>query len=133
MRFSVDSSIVLDILLDDPTHGARSQKLLEAHLGRGAVVICPVAFSECCAAFTPTTEFAPVAQQMGLTCSSYTPEICALAAQIWQEYRKQGGRRKRIIPEFLIGAHAMRCSNGLLSRDRGFFRKYFIGLDVIQP
>ncbi len=133
MRFAVDSSIVLDILLNDPDHGAASQELLEEHLARGAVVICPVAFSECAVALAPPSDFISISAQMSLVYDAFTPESCTLAAQMWQEYRKRGGPRTRIMSDFLIGAHAQRCANGLLSRDRGFFRRYFRGLVVVQP
>jgi len=46
MKAAVDSSIILDILLDDPDHAQNSMNLLEGHLARGAVVICPVAYAE---------------------------------------------------------------------------------------
>ena len=133
MRFAVDSSIVLDVLLDDPKHGKASQALLENHLARGAVVICPVAFSECSVAFAPTTDFISVADQMGLVFDPFTPQSSVLAGQMWREYRKGGGPRRRIISDFLIAAHAQTRAAGLLSRDRGFLRRYFSGLTVISP
>ena len=133
MRFAVDTSIVLDILLNDPVHAEASQRLLERHLGLGSVVICPVALSECSVAMSPTSDFTNIAAEMGLVWDDFTPDVCTLAATMWQQYRRQGGGRSRILPDFLIGAHAQVRSDGLLTRDRGFFRQYFQGLRVIEP
>jgi hypothetical protein len=35
--------------------------------------------------------------------------------------------------DFLIGAHAHECADGLLMRDRGFYRSYFTGLEIVEP
>jgi predicted nucleic acid-binding protein len=56
-----------------------------------------------------------------------------LASRAWRTYRKQGGRRTRILADFLIGAHAQTQAQGLLSRDRGFYRKLFPSLDLMDP
>jgi hypothetical protein len=47
-------------------------------------------------------------------------------------YRKAGGKRDRILADFLIGAHALHEADRLLTRDRGFYRLHFANL-VILP
>ena len=44
-----------------------------------------------------------------------------------------GGRRQRVVADFLIGAHAQLQAERLLTRDRGFYRAYFTGLCVLDP
>lgn len=132
-KAAVDSSIILDILLDDPEFADRSTKLLERHLSAGSVVICPVAYAESAASLYPPSDFVSMAEEMGLVYENFDPENCTLAAQMWRDYRTKGGRRKRILADFLIGAHAQSKADLLLSRDRGFFRSYFHGLEVVEP
>jgi hypothetical protein len=56
-----------------------------------------------------------------------------LAGRAWRVYRKQGGQRARILADFLIGAHAHVQASRLLSRDRGFYRKLFPKLSLMDP
>lgn len=44
-----------------------------------------------------------------------------------------GGSRRRIVADFLIGAHGASVADRLLSRDRGFYRKHFETLTVVDP
>ena len=56
-----------------------------------------------------------------------------LASRIWKAYRLQGGKRNRILSDFLIGAHAQLHTSTLLSRDRGFYREMFPSLSLFDP
>ena len=41
--------------------------------------------------------------------------------------------RLAIVPDILVGAHALECADALITRDRGFMRRYFSKLKVIDP
>jgi hypothetical protein len=43
----------------------------------------------------------------------------------WKKYRNAGGRRDRVLADFFIGAQAQAKADRLLTRDRGFYKKYF--------
>jgi len=60
-------------------------------------------------------------------------ESCYLASRAWRSYRRRGGQRKRILPDFLIGAHAQTRAARLLSRDRGFYREAFPSMNLVAP
>ena len=70
---------------------------------------------------------------MGLTYKDFSQESCVVAAKYWRQYREKGGKRQRILADFLIGSHAQTFADVLLTRDSGFFRKYFQDIEVVIP
>ena len=55
------------------------------------------------------------------------------AALIMRGYAKNKGPHERTAPDFLIGSHAIKQADALLTTDAGFFRNYFEGLSVVAP
>ncbi len=55
------------------------------------------------------------------------------AARAQAEYRRRGGRREVLIPDFLIGANAAHYSGQLLTTNPRDFLKYFPHLEVLTP
>ena len=60
-------------------------------------------------------------------------DIATAAGGAWREYRRRGGRRDRLMPDFLVAAHAAARCDRLITRDRGFARRYFRSLNVVDP
>ncbi|EAU42866.1 putative nucleic acid-binding protein [Fulvimarina pelagi HTCC2506] len=53
------------------------------------------------------------------------------AGEAYCFYRQRGGRRERMLPDFLIGAHALVGGHCLLKRDPARYRNYFPGLKIV--
>ncbi len=133
MITAVDSSVLLDVLLDDPKYGAGSLSALRKARGEGALVACPVVWAEVCAAARGSGELRDRVSAAGISFDPFDEACARKAGEIWAAYRAAGGKRERLIPDFLVGAHALVRSARLLSRGRGFFRVYFKGLSVVEP
>ena len=48
-------------------------------------------------------------------------------------YRRNGGLRDRVLPDFLVGAHAKLSGYRVLTRDGTRYRTYFPEVEVIAP
>jgi predicted nucleic acid-binding protein len=56
-----------------------------------------------------------------------------LAAKACAQYRRRGGSKLQVPPDFFVGAHAAVEGWPLLTRDASRFKTYFPTLDVLAP
>jgi len=130
---AVDTNVLLDVLRPNPDFLDASLEALVACSGKGKLVICPVVYTELCAHFAERKLCDSFLRDRQIALQAFTRRTCDLAARAWKQYRAAGGPRERILPDFLIGAHAQLQASRLLSRDRGFYGAYFQGLVLIDP
>jgi len=134
MITAVDTNILIDILEPDPDFGPSSKAALKKCLLQGSVVACEVVWAETATAYgDKIPQLLDILQQMGIIYSPMSQEVAIGAAKSWHAYRERGGSKKKIVADFLIGAHASVQCDQLLSRDRGFYRKFFTSLKFIPP
>lgn len=133
MITAVDTSVLLDVFFDDPQFGQASADALRRCLREGALQVCPVVWAEVRAAFEDDEAFGRTLTTLGVTYAEFSADAAALSGVIWQSYRRAGGKRERIMADFMIGAHALKHCDRLLSRDAGFYRNYFSELTVVAP
>lgn len=133
MITAVDTSVLIDVFGADPRFGAASAAALRKCLNEGAVVACEAVWGETRAAFPSDDEFLQTMQTSGIGFSPTTQKAATLAGTAWKKYRALGGQRVRVIADFLIGAHAAAQCDRLLTRDRGYYRKYFGRIAIVDP
>lgn len=133
MITAVDSSVLLDVFANNAEFARRSASALRRCIAEGSLIACEVVWAETGSWF-PDEQSARTALSTLRVAYSPVTEAAALAAGgSWQEYRKTGGPRERVIADFLIGNHALVQADRLLTRDRGFYRSYFTGLQLLDP
>ena len=127
----VDTNILLDVFLPDPEFGKRSSSALEKAYSQGSLVINEIIYAELAPQFERQGLLDEVLGKLGIRTVVIDTETAFLAGRVWKEYPRSGGKRNRILADFLIGAHARLRADGLLTRDRGFYKKYFKGLTLL--
>ena len=131
---AVDSSIIIDVIYDDPVFGEASGIALSEAVDSDDVVICDAAFAEICSYSEPVEPLLETLSRSGIRFSALTEQSAIRAGIMQQRFRKRGGKRKeRVASDFLVGAHALLQCNALITRDQGFFRDFFKGLKIINP
>jgi predicted nucleic acid-binding protein len=133
MITAVDTNVLLDILAGERAHVAASTRALLEARGDGALVATDVVWAEVAAWFADVDEQRAAMAELGIVFDPPSERTAALGGRIWRSYRAEGGSRIRLVPDFLIGAHALTQADRLLTRDRGFFRRYFTSLTLIDP
>lgn len=133
MITAVDTSVLLDVFGADPMFGPRSAQALRRCSRQGRLVACEVVWAEVASVFGSPALAREAIERLTVEFSPIGLEAALAAATAWKAYRARGGRRQRVVADFLIGAHARLQAEQLLTRDRGFYRTYFAGLRVVDP
>jgi predicted nucleic acid-binding protein len=130
---AVDTSVLLDVFGADPEFGPRSAGAVRRCLAEGSLIACEVVWAETAASFPAVDTAEQALSDLRVGFSALDDEIALATGQAWRAYREAGETRERVIADFLIGAHALDRADRLLTRDRGFYRRYFAGLAIVDP
>ena len=132
MRTAVDSSVLLDVLMDDPVHASTSEAALARADREGILVVCETVLAEIRPVLSQE-EFHRLLKEWRLEFVPGSVESAEVAGDHFAQYLKRNSKRKVLVPDFLIGAHAFVHADRLLARDRGYLRDYFRQLKVWIP
>ena len=130
MITAIDSSVLLDVVCNDRQYADKSETAIRIASAEGSIIICECVVAEIRPAFRPA-QFNQFIQDWRLTFVPSSLESAVLAGKFFSQYLKRGGKSTNIVPDFLIGAHALCHANRLLTRDRGYLRDYFSKLKII--
>ncbi len=138
MTYAIDSNVLLDIFLDDKDYADSAVDTLFAAANKGDLIACDIVWAETSSAFPNKNMFLAKMSDLGIVFSPMTISAAIKAGALWKASRvnaskTKGKGRHQVIPDFLIGAHALEAADALITRDRGFLREYFKELTVIDP
>ncbi len=131
MVTAVDTNILLDVIVGG-IHEQKSLAALRSAATEGLVLISSVCYSEI-ASNKNDLDLGQVLNDLSLGYSPLDRQAAFLAGHLHCEYRARGGTRERILPDFLIAAHAQVQADRLLTRDHRFHSLNFPDLLVIRP
>ncbi len=133
MITAVDTSVLLDIFGADASFGPGSRRAARNCLAEGRLIACEAVWAEVSGFFASAEAANTAMATLGVAFSPLDVDAALAAGGGWKRYRDRGGSRKRVIADFLIGAHALAQADRLLTRDRGLYRTYFESLAILDP
>jgi len=129
----VDSSVLLDVVTDDPTWGPWSSQALATQADIGELAVSPIVYAEVSVRFSRIEDLEEALPRELFRRAPLPWEAAFLAGKCHVRYRKKGGVRASPLPDFFIGAHAAVLGWTLLTRHPDRVRSYFPGLRLIAP
>ena len=133
MITAIDTNVLLDVLLPNDDFVDSAMAAIEESLTAGSLVICDVVYAELCVHFATQDDCDEFLAANQIRVEALIRSAHFAASRAWRHYRQHGGSRTRILADFMIGAHAQLQATRLLSRDRGFYKKLFPALRLIDP
>lgn len=129
----VDSNVLVDVLEDDPQRADWSVRHLRAQSQLHDLVINPVIYAELSLTFDSVKALDETLDRMGLAINELPRPALFLAGKAFIRYRREGGRKSKVLADFFIGAHAAVLSCPILTRDARRYRNYFPSVPLIVP
>ena len=129
----VDTNVLLDVLENDPAWVDWSLRHLRAQSQVHDLVINPVIYAELSLAFDEVSALDSALEGMGLALRELPRPALFLAGRAFVKYRRTGGTKANVLPDFFIGAHAAVEGWGILTRDVRRYRSYFPGVTLVVP
>lgn len=128
----VDSSVLLDLFTEDSQWVDWSQAHLTEATERGAIVLNAVVLAEIAPRFSRIEALRSALPSMAMV-EEIPPAAAFLAGHAHANYRRAGGARGAVLPDFLIGAHAAVTARPMLTRDPRRIATYIPGATLIAP
>jgi predicted nucleic acid-binding protein len=130
---AVDTSVLLDVWRGKPGSRSPSVAALARCRAEGSIVACDVVWAEAASEFPSGVACVQAFEHMEIGFDAVGRPAALVAGRMHGDYRRRGGPRRRVMPDFLVAAHASVQADRLLTRDRGFYRTYFADLTIIDP
>lgn len=139
MRTAVDTNVFSALLSGDPDSVPDAQSALEGVGSAGPLVVSPAVYAEL-AAGRASEIVDDLFSDKGIEVDWHLGEKVwrdagARYGRYARDRRRQAGDPgpRRILADFLIGAHAVHAADALLTSDLRIFASYFPELRIISP
>ena len=137
MTTAIDTDVVVALWDRDPTLSLAAQAALEGAFNRGSLVVSAPVFAELIAAPGRTETFVnSFLEETGIVIDWELGEaVWRHAGRAFQHYAERGRKQRdsgsrRILADFLIGAHAQTKSYRLLTLDERLYKAAFPTLTI---
>ena len=129
---AVDTSVLLAIFKGE-TRGELWLACIESASEAASLLLSSVVLAEVRSFFPSDDACIEALRDLGLRHSPLTENASLLAGKMFRTYRREGGPRTTIFPDFLVAAHAATQADSLATEDRGYVRRYFPTVRLLSP
>jgi predicted nucleic acid-binding protein len=129
----LDSNVLIDLLVDDPTWSDWSLAQLQKAALDGPLLINDIVYAETSTRYPAIEDFEFALAVANITVVPTPRMALFLAGKAFTQYRRAGGLRTGVLSDFFIGAHAAVEKLPLLTRDAQRYRHYFPTVVLITP
>ena len=129
----VDTNVLVDVVQDDPQWADWSIRQLRAQAKLHELAINAVIYAELSLSYSTLEALDGAVTTLRLRLVEVPRPALYLAGRAFLQYRRRGGQKAGVLPDFFIGAHAAVQGWPLLTRDAARFRTYFPTLEVVAP
>jgi predicted nucleic acid-binding protein len=129
---AVDTSVLLAIFKGE-TRGELWLACLESASEAASLLLSSVVLAEVRSFFPSDDACLEALRDLSLRHSPLTENASLLAGKMFRAYRREGGPRTTILPDFLVAAHAATQADSLATEDRGYLRRYFPTVRLLSP
>lgn len=129
----VDTNVLIDIATRDLRWALWSLARLEAASLDGPLLVNDVVYAELSVRYERIEDLDRFLDSAAISVVPMPKRALFLAGRVFARYRKAGGTRHGVPPDFFIGSHAMVAGMPLLTRDVARYRTYFPTINLIAP
>lgn len=129
----VDSNVLIDILSHDRTWSEWSFRMLVHRAAGGPLLINEVIYAEISVHVATEAELEAIIDDLEVAMVRIPRPALFIAGKAYLKYRRAGGIRTGVLPDFFIGAHAQVTGLPILTRDARRYHAYFPEVEVIAP
>jgi predicted nucleic acid-binding protein len=139
MMTAIDTNVIVALWDHDLAISSTAQSALDQALGRGAMLIAATVFAELMAAPGRSESFLDsFCRDTGINIDwSLDESVWRVAGRAFQTYASRRRKQRdpgprRILADFLIGAHALEGGHSLLTLDDHLYRTAFPSLTIVR-
>lgn len=129
----LDSNVIIDVLERDPVWFEWSAERIASAARDDIVAASSVVVAECAGRFSDLAEATATFGTLDIVIEDLPREAAFAAGRLFRHHRRATADRKRILADFLIGAHAGKAGKALITRDAEIYSRYFPELKLITP
>jgi predicted nucleic acid-binding protein len=128
----VDTNVLIDILSYDDDWYKWSRTQMETFAPQG-LIINDIVYAELAPRYESEQALDEAIAELRLAFAHLPRAALYMAGRVHSAYRKRGGTRDSLLPDFFIGAHAVTARMPIITRDTRRYRAHFPDVKLIAP